>query len=148
MSNVVELEDVGAENRAALLAMSSMMTGSGVLALLLSLAGIYAIVSLAVSQRTREIGVRVALGADPGQVLWSVLRRSALLIGLGALVGSVGGRAFSSQQGLFVFNVPETGAWLFPVVVLATMAAGLIACWTPARRALSIQPVEALRHDS
>jgi predicted permease len=146
VSEIVRLDGVGSENRIALQVMSSALTGIGVITLLLSLAGVYSIVSLAVTQRTREIGVRVALGAEPGRILWSVLRRSGLLILGGAVVGAVAGHQASKVR-LFVFAVPEAGGWFFPGLVLVMALAGLMACWVPARRALSIQPVEALRYD-
>lgn len=146
LSDVVRLDDVGAENRAALAALSSGLTGIGVVTLLLSLAGVYAIVSLSVTRRTREIGIRVALGEARGAVLASILRRSGLLLAAGAVVGAAGGLALARVR-LFVFAVPEAPWWLFPGLVAATALAGLLACWVPARRALAIQPVEALRHD-
>jgi hypothetical protein len=144
VTDVVALEGVGAENRAALRAMSSAMTGVGLITLLLSLAGVYSIVSLAVSQRTREIGVRVALGAESASILWSVLQRSALLIGGGGMIGAVLGLRIADAQ-VFVFAVPSGGPWLFAGLVGLLSIAGMAACWVPARRALSIDPVEALR---
>ena len=143
---VVRLDGVGAENRMALGVMSSGLMGIGIITLLLSLAGVYSIVSLTVSQRTREIGVRVALGADPGRILRSVLRRSGVLVLGGAVVGAVVGYRISTIR-LFVFAVPDGGWWLFPALVCLMGVAGGVACWVPARRALGIQPVEALRRD-
>lgn len=147
VTDIASLEDVGTQNRQALLGISSAMTGMGFIALLLSLAGIYSIVSLAVSQRTREIGVRVALGAEPARVLWGVLRRSGFLVLTGAIIGAIGGGAFATAQGLFVFNLPDPEIWLFPALVTVTFLASMAACWVPARRALRIQPVEALRSE-
>ncbi len=148
VSRVVPLERVGEENRTALLSLSSAMTGIGVIALLLSLAGVYSIVSLAVTQRTREIGVRVALGAEPKSILWEILRRSGLLILVGATVGSVAGWQMATARGLFTFNLPEVEIWLFPALIGIVVAAGAVACWIPSRRALAIQPIEALRYDT
>lgn len=147
VSEVVRLDQVGAENRRALGVMSTGLTGIGLVTLLLSLAGVYSIVSLSVTRRTREIGVRVALGAERSRVLWSVLRRSALLVLAGATLGAVAGHHLVRIR-LFVFAVPDGGWWLFPGLVVLMAGAGLLACWLPARRALSIEPVEALRHDA
>ncbi len=147
ISEVVRLDEVGAENRRALVVLSSGLTGIGLITLLLSLAGVYSIVSLAVSQRTREIGVRVALGAAPRRVLLSVLGRSTLLVSGGSIAGAIAGSWISSLD-LFVFAVPEARWWLFPGLVGTMALAGALACWVPARRALSVQPVEALRYDS
>lgn len=144
VTEIVPLDDVGAENRVALAAMSSALVGIALITLVLALAGVYSIVSLAVSQRTREIGVRVALGAEPHAVLWVILRRSALLVGLGGTIGALVGLQISRLR-LFVFPIPEARPWLFPALVLLMIAAGIIACWLPARRALTVEPVEALR---
>ncbi|MEK9499641.1 ABC transporter permease [Gaopeijia maritima] len=146
LTQVVRLGEVGAENRAALAALSSGLSAIGAITLLLSLAGIYAIVSLSVTRRTREIGIRVALGEARGAVLSSILRRSGVILALGAVVGAGVGLAFTRMR-LFVFAVPEAQWWLFPALVAGTAVAGLLACWIPARRALAIQPVDALRYD-
>jgi ABC-type antimicrobial peptide transport system permease subunit len=146
VTEIVRLADVGAENRIALGAMSSALTAIGLVTLLLSLAGVYAIVSLAVTQRTREIGVRVALGAERRAILWSVLRRSVVLVGVGGVVGALAGLMVSRVR-LFVFAVPEGGMGLFLALVGLMAAAGTLACWVPARRALRVQPMEALRYD-
>ncbi len=146
VTEIVPLDEVGAENRVALAAMSSTLVGVAVVTLLLALAGVYSIVSLSVSQRTREIGVRVALGAEPASVLWAVVRRSAVLVGVGGTIGALIGLQISRVR-LFVFPIPEASPWLFPGLVAAMLLAGVSACWVPARRALRIQPVEALRSD-
>ena len=143
---VITLPAVGAENRTALGVMSSATVTLGLVTLLLSLAGIYSIVSLAVTRRTREIGVRVALGAEPGSILWSILRRSGLLVGVGGLVGAAAGMQITKVR-LFAFVVPEGGPALFAALVGLMILATVLACWLPARRALSIQPVEAMRSD-
>ena len=147
ISDIVRLDEVGAGNRIPLAVMSSALTAIGIITLLLSLAGVYSIVSLAVTQRTREIGVRVALGAEPGEILWSILRRSGLLILGGAIIGALVGFQGTKVR-MFVFVTPEPGAWLYPGLVALMGLAGVLACWLPARRALAIQPVEALRYDS
>lgn len=147
ISEIVRLDDVGAENRTALAVMSSGLLAIGVITLLLSLAGVYSIVSLTVTQRTREIGIRVALGATPLSVLWSVLRSLGALVVFGALVGAAAGWQGSGVK-LFVFAVPRGQWWLFAGLVALMGLAGLLACLVPARRALAIQPVEALQADS
>ena len=122
------------------------MTAIGVVTLLLSLVGVYSIVSLAVTRRTREIGVRVALGAPSSSILWSIVRRSALMVSGGGLLGAIAGFQVSSTR-IFVFAVPAAGAWVFAALVALMVLAGVLACWVPARRALAIQPIEALRYD-
>ncbi len=146
VTEIVPLDQVGAENRLALGAMSSALIVIATVTLILSLAGVYSIVSLSVSQRTREIGVRVALGAAASSVLFVIVRRSALLIALGGTLGALAGLQVSRLR-MFVFPIPHADPWLFPALVALMVAAGVVACWVPARRALSIQPVEALQAD-
>jgi hypothetical protein len=112
-------------------------------ALLLSAAGIYAMMSFTVSQRRKEIGIRAALGADAGQLLRSIFSKAALQLGAGVAVGMVMAlmidRASDGEMlGLF-------GRALLPVTALAMVLAGLFATIGPARRSLRIQPTEALR---
>lgn len=147
LSEVVRLDQVGAENRAAFAVMSSALVGIGLVTLLLSLAGVYSIVSLAVSQRTREIGVRVALGARPVSILGHVLRRAMVLVLAGGMLGAAAGTAFT-QADLFVFALPKAGPWLFPMLLMGMALAGAAACWIPTRRALAIQPVTALKEET
>lgn len=143
LSEIVPLEEVGSENRQALSAMTGALAAVGLTTLLLALAGIYSIVSLAVTRRTKEIGVRVALGAEPTSIVWSVMGRSGGLVLGGAILGAAAGTAFSRARP-FAFALPDPGPFLYPtLVIVMTFTAGL-ACWVPLRRALAIQPVEAL----
>lgn len=113
----------------------------------LAASGIYAMMSFSVSERTREIGIRTALGAGRGSVVVTILRRSLLQIGVGALVGvPLAGRLF--------FAVQEDGGrtsagsaflWALAFGVGVVTLVGLFSCLAPARRVLSIQPSEALR---
>jgi ABC-type antimicrobial peptide transport system permease subunit len=121
------------------------MLGFGILALLIAAAGIFAVVSYSVSERTREIGLRMAVGADGGRIRRMLVRSIAswtavgLAIGLPATV--VAGRATAS----LVADVPPLGpAALIPAVVLLFTAAAL-AAYIPARRATRIDPIQALR---
>lgn len=119
----------------------------GALALLLSAASLYAIVAFAVTQRTREIGIRVALGAAPRQVLQAVLRREVAHLAAGALAGVAGVAGMMQLLRQIPFDLAPSGPWLTIAFVASMMAAGLAACAIPARRALRIQPIEALRHE-
>jgi putative ABC transport system permease protein len=148
VAGVMRLDEVGSVNTNAMRVMSSVLVGVGLIALLLSLAGVYSIVALSVTQRTREIGVRVALGAEPARILWPLLRRSGLLILGGSLVGAILGTWVGQADGIFTFNLPDAGPLMFPALIALMVLAGVAACWIPARRALSIHPVEALRYDA
>jgi hypothetical protein len=126
------------------LAVAAFLVGA---ALLLSTAGIYAILSFTVSQRTREMGIRIALGASPGRVIRDVCSRAARQLGAGAAAGlTIGLLAsdgpFRLSEGVLAHG---PGVLLGIVVVMAGLA--LTGCARPLRRALRIQPTEALRGD-
>jgi ABC-type antimicrobial peptide transport system permease subunit len=114
-------------------------------ALLLSVAGIYALLAYLVVQRTREMGLRIALGAQRAQVMRLILRQAAwmLLTGLaiGAALAYFGSRALRS----FLYGVQSGDPWTLASVTLLLLACGLAAAWLPARRASRVDPMEALR---
>ena len=118
---------------------------AGAMALLLTNAGIYAIISFAVSRRTREIGVRVALGADPRRIVAAVLSRTARHVGIGVLVGAGLGTLATAgiQEGAWQPSAVQVGGLLLAYMA-AMMGVCLLACIVPLRRALRIEPIEAL----
>jgi predicted permease len=128
--------------------MGALLSGAlGFFALLLASAGIYAVMAYAVTERTREIGIRMALGSQNKEVLVLVLREGTWLVGAGVAIGllaSIGGSRLLSKflYGLSAFD------WLaFAGVSVLLTAIALVACWIPARRATSIDPVIALRYE-
>jgi putative ABC transport system permease protein len=146
VSRVQPLERVADEDRSALALFAAILSGVGAVALVLSLLGIYAAVSFRVARRTREIGVRVALGATAAQVVRLVVGGAARLFALGAVTGSLLSWALLSvRAAVLVARFPDPGLWLFPAVMLLLGAAGLAACWKPIERALAIEPSSALR---
>jgi len=116
-------------------------------ALLLALVGIYGVVSFAVSQRTREFGIRSALGAKGTDILQLVLRQGLALIGLGLAVGAAGGYALSRYLSSLLFGVEPTDPATFASVGLLLSAVAIAACWIPARRAASVDPALSLRSE-
>jgi ABC-type antimicrobial peptide transport system permease subunit len=120
---------------------------AGGIGLLLALAGIYSIMSFTVSRRTREIGVRVALGADRRRIVGAIFSRALTQVGLGVVVGGVIflGLVFLLSEG----SVRPGGRELLITSMYLTVMLGvcLLACIVPARRALGIEPTEALRAD-
>jgi predicted permease len=119
----------------------------GAIALGLAALGLYGLLAAAVRQRTREIGVRVALGARPGAVTGLFLRRAALLVGAGAVLGVLLAVAATRLVGDLLYGVAPTDPVSFLAALAALAGAGLLAAFLPARRAARLNPLEALRHE-
>lgn len=116
-------------------------------ALLLAAMGTYGVLSYAVQQRTREIGIRMALGAQVGQVLRMILSQGAILAGLGLVLGVAGALALQKILGSLLFGVAPTDPLIFGVVVGLLALVCLVACWWPAQRAARVSPMVALRYE-
>jgi putative ABC transport system permease protein len=124
-----------------------LMSGFGVLALLLTALGTYGVISYAVTQRTREFGVRIALGATPARLFGLVLRHALLLALVGAAFGIGGALAGATLIRRLLYGVsPADPATLAAVTLLLTVVA-LLACYLPARRATRVDPLVALRYE-
>jgi putative ABC transport system permease protein len=116
-------------------------------ALVLAAAGIYGVVSYAVSQRTHEIGIRMALGARPGQVLRQVLASGMLLLGIGMVVGLTGTLWAARLLNTLLFGVSSTDPFIYAIVILGVAFMALLANLVPARRAAAVEPMRALRFE-
>jgi ABC-type antimicrobial peptide transport system permease subunit len=116
-------------------------------ALLLAAAGIYGVMSCSVAQRTREIGVRMALGASTREVLGMVLRQGAVTSGIGISAGILGSLALTRWLQSQLFEVSPTDPVTFLSVALLLVLISMAACWIPARRATRVDPMTALRCD-
>ena len=123
------------------------MTALGVMTLLLSVVSIYALLSFMVTRRTREIGIRVALGARSSQVLTTVVGSAAALLVTGTALGTALGMTLAGFQSVMLIRMPEAGVATPMIVIGALALASLAAAWVPTRRALSIRPSEALVSD-
>ncbi len=119
----------------------------GVVALLLALLGIYGVTAFSVAQRTREIGIRVALGADRSRVLGMVLRKGLVLTALGVGIGTLAAFGVTRLLRTLLYGVPPTDALSFAGAAALLGVAALAASWIPARRAAAVDPVVALRSD-
>jgi predicted permease len=117
----------------------------GLLAVVLAATGVYGIMAYAVSRRTREIGIRMALGAAPAQVARVVLTRTANLLAVGIAIGFAMAFAAGKFFGLILYGISahDPLTYLFAIALMAAVA--FVACWVPARRAIHVDPLTALR---
>jgi predicted permease len=126
---------------------ASLTASFGVLALALACVGVYGVMAYSVAQRTNEIGIRLALGAPPGQVRSMILRNSAWLALEGIVVGVGGALALTRVVKSMLYGVQPYDPLTFGAGVLILMTVALAAGWVPARRAAAVQPMDALRHE-
>jgi putative ABC transport system permease protein len=109
--------------------------------------GIFSVISFSVAQQTREIGIRMALGARPRDVLRMVLRRGLILAGIGIALGVGGALAGTRVLGSLLFDVRATDPLVFAAVILLLAVVALVASWLAGRRATSVDPLIALRSE-
>jgi putative ABC transport system permease protein len=124
-----------------------LLAGFGGLALLLAAIGIYGVLSFSIARRSREMGIRLALGAAARQVFLLVVRDGMTLVGVGALLGLLGGFAAARSLARFLYGVPTSDPATFAGAVTLLIAVALVACSVPARRAMRVNPITALRSD-
>jgi putative ABC transport system permease protein len=117
----------------------------GLLGLVISAVGIYGVMAYVVAQRTREIGVRMALGATRSNVMTMVLRSAGVMVTIGLVVGGIGAWYLSAAAKTFLFRLEANDPRAFAAAVVALSLAALLASAIPARRAASVDPMVALR---
>lgn len=115
------------------------------LAMLLAAVGIFGVMAYAVAQRTNELGLRIALGAPPGNIMKLVLWQGMKLAALGVLLGLIGAVTLTRGLGSLLYGVSATDPLTFAVIALLPMVVTTLACWVPARRATRVDPLVALR---
>jgi ABC-type antimicrobial peptide transport system permease subunit len=122
-----------------------MLAIAGVMALLLGLIGIYGVISYSVSQRTREIGIRMALGVDHAAVRRMFVRHGLVLSGIGIAIGIAVAAGLARLMASLLFNVSPLDAVTYVAVSAVLASAAVLASYLPARRAAALNPVQALR---
>jgi ABC-type antimicrobial peptide transport system permease subunit len=118
-----------------------------VLAIVLSSIGIYGVISYIVGQRTHEIGIRMALGAERSSVVIMVLRQASQMAVIGLVAGLLAAAVLGRLMASMLFGVSFYDALTFSTVAVILLAVAVVSCWIPARRASHVDPIIALRHE-
>jgi predicted permease len=126
---------------------ASALGAFGALAAILAATGIYGVMAYAVSRRSREIGIRMAIGASQTQVLGMIAKRAVMLIGSGTVVGLGAAILLARLLSQILYGVQPTDPVTYAVVFLMMLTIALLACWIPARRAIRIDPMTSLRQE-
>ena len=126
---------------------ATIAAGLGLLGLALAILGVYGVVSYSAAQRTHEIGIRMALGAEPGQVIGTIFRQGLTIVGIGILLGLLAAAGIAKLAGSFLVGVSAIDPLTFVSVSMLLAAIALLACYIPARRATRVDPMIALRYE-
>jgi len=145
--NVKAMEQVIKERLSPKRLASIMMAIFAALALALSGVGIYAVMSYSVSQRTHEIGIRMALGAQPGHIFSLIVKQGLTLVSIGLAIGLAGAFALTRSISQLLYGVTATDPVTFFGISFLLAAVAMIACYVPTRRAIRVDPMVALRHE-
>jgi putative ABC transport system permease protein len=141
------LEDQGGPVVTQLRVAASVSGAVGIIGLLLASVGVYGVAAYAVTRRTREIGIRLALGAKPSDVVRMVVSQGMSLVAVGSLIGLITAAAASRLLAKLLFGLPRIDLMTFAGAAAAFAVIGLAACYVPARRAIEIDAMEALRYE-
>jgi hypothetical protein len=126
---------------------ASILTTFGAIAGFIAVIGLYGVLSYVVSQRTKELGIRMALGAQRGAVLKLVLRQGAWVVGIGVVCGIAGAAALTRYLAGMLYGLTALDPVVYALAAVAFTAAGMFAVYVPARRATTIDPLSALRYE-
>jgi predicted permease len=145
VASISTMQDIYSQSMARTSFTLVMLAIAGAMALALGILGIYGVISYAVSQRTREIGIRMALGANKSELLWMFVRSALVLTGVGTFVGLGVAAALMRLMRTLLFGISPLDPITFTAVPVVLIAAAALASYLPARRTAAINPVEALR---
>jgi len=147
VANVQTMQDVYGKSLARTSFTLVMMGIAGSMALALGIIGIYGVISYTVSQRRREIGIRVALGAQQAHIKQMFVGYALSLAGIGAVIGLVAAAALMRVMASLLYGISPLDPLTFVAVPLVLVAAAMLASYLPARRAAAVDPMTALRHE-
>jgi ABC-type antimicrobial peptide transport system permease subunit len=147
LRNVARLEDLLAAQTAERRLSMLMFSLFGLLGLVISAVGIFGVIAYLVSQQTREIGIRMALGATRSRVVAGVFGHLGRLVAAGLIAGGFGAWSLSNLAGRFLFGLDHRDPRAYAVAMITLLAAAFVATLLPARRAASIDPTQALRRE-
>jgi ABC-type antimicrobial peptide transport system permease subunit len=145
VTDVSTMQDIYSESMARTSFTLVMLAIAGTMALALGILGIYGVISYAVSQRTREIGIRMALGAKKSELVWMFVRSALVLTGVGAAIGLGAAAGLMRLMQTLLFGISPLDPVTFTAVPVVLIVAAALASYLPARRTTAIDPVEALR---
>jgi predicted permease len=145
VADISTLQEIFSDSMARTSFTLVMLAIAGTMALGLGILGIYGVISYAVSQRTREIGIRMALGAKKGELVWMFVRSALVLTGIGTAVGLGASAALMRLMRTLLFGISPLDPLTFTAVPVVLVAAAALASYLPARRTAAVDPVEALR---
>ena len=147
VSEFFTLERVFSDQVLGLSYVAVMLTVMGIIALVLAAVGVYGVMAYSVAERTQEIGVRVAMGAQPRDVLRVIMSRGILITSVGLLIGLPLAWGLAQLMASLIYGVSAGDVTTFAVITLLMGAIALVACYVPTRRAMSVDPIIALRYE-
>ena len=145
VASVQTMQDIYGQSLARTSFTLVMLAIAGSMALALGIIGIYGVISYAVSQRTREIGIRLALGAQKGELKWMFVRSALVLTGIGVAIGVVAAAGLTQFMKSLLFGISPLDPFTYIAIPSILVSSAVLASYLPARRAAAVDPVEALR---
>jgi putative ABC transport system permease protein len=147
LASVEPMDDILSGSTRSVRFRAGLLAGFAGAAFLLAVVGLYGVVAYSVTRRSRELGIRIALGAPSAEVFRLVVREGMLIVAIGVVLGLAGSFAATRFVSGMLFGIARTDPHVFVVVTLALLGAGLIACVLPARRATRVDAIEVLRNE-